>query len=90
MEKQEGRLPLSFQAYTMLCFAALGIGFAADQVFNTLMFAHVYLVWQWNLMVRTNQVSSTGFHHLSWKDDCMFCHHVTQKNDEEGTIGYDM
>ena len=88
MDANEGKMPVTFLGYRMLAYAALGIGFAVDTVLRTLMYAHVYLVFQWNLMCRTANVSSSNYQHMWWEGDHLLVYTPKQKNDQTGAKAY--
>jgi hypothetical protein len=95
MDAQEGKMPLTFLAFRMLAFAALGLGFifnsAAEVVGtipNILWYAHVYLILQWNLMVRTSNVSGANYQHIWWEGDHLKILTPKQKNDQSGVRAY--
>jgi len=81
-------------AYRILAAAALGIALTtgavdiAGAVTVLLWYAHVYLVLQWNLMSRTNNISTTNYEHIWWENDSLVIHVPKQKNDANGARAY--
>ena len=91
MDAQEGKMPVTFLAFRMLAFAALGIGFifSSIQAMPTILwYAHVYLILQWNLMVRTSNVSDSNYQHMWWEGDHLKILTPKQKNDQAGVRAY--
>jgi hypothetical protein len=85
---------MSCVAYRILAAAALGIAMTtgtvvmAGTVMSVLWYAHVYLVLQWNLMSRTNNVSTTSYEHMWWENDALVIYTPKQKNDPNGARAY--
>ena len=48
-------------------------------------FAWVFMVLCWNLMGRSNSVSSINFQHIDWTQDCMTITYASSKTDKKGT-----
>jgi hypothetical protein len=47
-------------------------------------FAHVFLLLQWNLMCRSNNVELIHLTHLQWSEDRLLVYFRKQKNDQNG------
>lgn len=67
MDLVEGKTPMSFAGYRLLAKHAL----SRTVDLNMAVFAHLFLLLCWNLIARTNSVSSIMFDHISWKQDAM-------------------
>ncbi len=48
-------------------------------------FAHIFLLLQWNLMCRSNNVELIHLAHLQWSEDRLLVYFRKQKNDQNGT-----
>lgn len=75
MKQVEGKLPLSYDGYKMLCTKALKCN-------NT--HVHLYLVSQWNLMVRTSAVQCLNYQFIGWSSDALTIKVPMSKSDQLG------
>jgi len=75
MKQIEGKLPLSLDAYKLLCNKALNCN-------NT--HIHLYLVSQWNLMVRTSSVQCLNYQFIGWSSDSLTIKVPFSKSDQLG------
>ena len=75
---RKGKSPLPMDLYKFLALTFLGQGKSGN------VFAHLFLILQWNLMCRAKNVKTIGFCHMKVCGDALgifFCH---QKNDQKG------
>ena len=77
---REGKVPLSFTVYRYL--AKLAMMYNRD--FYCAIFAHVFLLFCWNLIARCVSVASLMYIHISWKEDAMVVVFPKTKSDQEG------
>jgi hypothetical protein len=77
---REGKVPLSFTVYRYL--AKLAMMYNRD--FYCAIFAHVFLLFCWNLVARCVSVASLMYIHISWKEDAMVVVFPKTKSDQEG------
>lgn len=80
MEMREGKYPLSFSGYRFLAKKAM----SQSTDFTLAIFAHVFLLFCWNMIARCVSVSNLMFNHISWEDDCMVVVFPTTKSDKVG------
>lgn len=80
MSITEGKAALSFAGYSFLAKTAMTQ--AVD--FTLCIFAHVFLLFCWNLIARCASVSSIMYDHISWEMDSMVIVFPTHKGDKEG------
>ena len=62
---EEGKKPMSFAVYRLLCEKLLKSD-TADALF-----AHTYLVLEWNLMSRAHIVGDMDVAHIKWRLPCI-------------------
>lgn len=84
--KLEGRMPvfegkyhLTFEGYCILARLLL-----TSEPFNQMLFGWPYLILQWNLIARTNTVSSMMMEHIGWEADALLISTPKHKGDQEG------
>ena len=70
---QEGKEPMSFAVYRVLCGKLLRSE-ASDALF-----AHTYLVLEWNLMSRAHIVGDMDVAHIEWRLPCILFGEVERK-----------
>jgi len=70
----EGKSPLSFQGYKMLAKKSL----QETTDFPVSMFAHVFILFCWNLISRCNSVSSLMFNHITMANGYGYCFPAAQ------------
>lgn len=56
---------------------------------NDAVFAHLFLLLQWNLICRSNNVEKIDLEHLQWREDCLLVYFRKQKNDQDGSRSMD-
>ena len=74
----EGKEKMDFKVYSKiaeLMFKQGGTDF---------IFAHCFLVIEWNLMARSDNVIYTHIHHMKWIDDALVFYFKKSKGDQEG------
>lgn len=76
----EGKDPLSFSGYNLLCKVFLENNSSHDGF----IFAHAFLTLEWNLMCRADNLVSLNVNHIGWEDDSMLCNLAKAKHDQEG------
>ena len=84
MPLMEGKLPLTFQGYRLLCERSLD---DADDV-SVVLYGHLYTILCWNLIARSTSVAHLRYDHITWKDDAMYIHLPRHKGDQEGSQSY--
>mmetsp|Transcript_16838 Transcript_16838/g.28163 ORF Transcript_16838/g.28163 Transcript_16838/m.28163 type:complete len:455 (-) Transcript_16838:169-1533(-) len=75
----EGRSAINFSSYQYLARLAM----FASSGFKMAIYAHVFLLFCWNLLARNVSVFGMMYDHIWWEDDCIVVVFVTQKNDKE-------
>ena len=80
MGVREGKFPLSFSGYRFLANKAM----AQKTDFSLAIFAHVFLLFCWNMIARCVSVSLLMFTHISWEEDSMVVIFPTTKSDKVG------
>jgi len=88
---QEGKLPVTFQGYACLALIALNPfrgGLLQDVAQTLLLYAHLYLIWQWNLMARTVSIATCRYEHITWNRDSLVVHIPRHKGDTEAAHSY--
>ena len=83
MKTGEGKSPMSFSGFRFLGKTAQ----TQTTEFETAVFAHVFLVFCWNLLARCCSVSKLMYQHITWENDAMVVVFPTHKGDEEGNDG---
>lgn len=78
MSMTEGKFPLSFSGYRFLAKKAM----SQTTDFALAIFAHVFLLFCWNMIARSVSVSSLMFQHFSWEEDAMVVVFPTTKSDK--------
>ena len=76
----EGKDPLSFSGYNLLCKTFLENNGTNDEF----IFAHAFLTLEWNLMCRADNLVSLNVNHIGWEDDSFLCNLAKSKHDQEG------
>lgn len=72
---EEGKSPLEFSLYKLVCLRLLQLG---D------FFTHTYLTLTWNLACRAGNTASVKFNHIGWDEDALIIRFAHMKNDKEG------
>ncbi|KAH9132716.1 hypothetical protein AeRB84_020987 [Aphanomyces euteiches] len=81
MSMQEGKIPLTTEAYRFLAEKALSSSKYGAPV-------HCFLVLSWNLMTRAESTASIRFDHISWQGDALVIKIGRTKNDQEGKMAW--
>ena len=75
---EEGKRPMSFPVYHLMC----------QKLFESetpdALFAHTYLVLEWNLMARAHMVGDMNVAHIEWRQDCLLFFFGKSKRNQEG------
>jgi hypothetical protein len=74
----EGKRPISFKGFILLARHAL----VSQQ--NDAIFAHLYVVFCWNLFSRSNNIANIMYDHIEWKEDALMINVPKHKGDQEG------
>jgi len=85
MDIQEGRAPIAFSGYSIVCRAILThepIGRSAS--WQKSIFAWPFFVFCWNLMARSCSVGDMMLQHLRWHGDALVCTLPKHKGDQVG------
>ena len=80
MDVHEGKFPLSFSGYRYLAKKAM----QQNREFQQSIFAHVFLLFCWNMIARCVSVSLLMFTHFTWEEDSMVVIFPTTKSDKVG------
>ena len=80
IEIREGKFPLSFSGYRFLAKKAM----QQSTDFQQTVFAHIFLLFCWNMIARCVSVSLLTFTHISWEEDSMVVVFPTTKSDKVG------
>jgi len=98
MKLKEGKSPLSFKNYKLLVQKIIKFSPITNSNFeqkskyehnyNQNIFAWAYLVLQWNLMARANNVATIMLSHIFWSEDSMVIAIPKSKTDQEGDCDY--
>ena len=75
---QEGKDPMSFALYNLLCKKMLLDG-SKEAIFS-----HAFLTLTWNLICRSMNTVHIHRNHISWANDCMTIRFAHTKTDVEG------
>lgn len=85
MRIQEGKSPLSFQGYNVLCKTLCTLKPEGHHyTFNEAVFGWAYTTLSWNTMGRSHSVGTIMFQHISWKDDSLLITFAKSKCDQTG------
>lgn len=76
--------PLSFPCFQII--ARNLMSHAPDQDQSSFIFAHLYLLLQWNLICRSNNVPNISLNHMHWDNDAMQIFLIRMKNDQVGNL----
>ena len=76
----EGKDPLSFAGYNLLCRTFLRNNGTNDEF----IFAHCFLTLEWNLMCRADNMVNLNLAHIGWEDDSLLSCIAKAKHDQEG------
>jgi hypothetical protein len=79
MKQKEGKGYLKMQGYKLLC----RLGLESGETENLL-----YLVLQWNLMVRTTNIKSLNVNFFDWDGDACTIRNPCHKGDQEGVNAF--
>ena len=83
MKIQEGKSPITFQAYN---FAKEAMKTKGDYGLGC--FAHLFLILCWTLMARSVSVGTILLDHLSWENDALLVSTPKHKGDQKGDNCY--
>lgn len=83
MDIQEGKDALSFIAYRMIAEKLAAFSDLRDSTSSST-FAWAFFVFQWNLIARSETVTSILLDHISWKQDALLIFVPKHKADQEG------
>ena len=75
---EEGKKPMSFPVYELLAKKLF------ESTATDALFAHTYLVLEWNLMARSQNVDQLGIAHIEWRQDCLICFIAMSKGNQTG------
>lgn len=75
---EEGKRPMSFAVYQLM---ARKLFESADQ---DSLFAHTFLVLEWNLMARAHSVADLDIAHIEWRQDCLLFFFGKSKGNQTG------
>jgi len=75
---EEGKRPMSFAVYQLMCQKLLESD-TADALF-----AHTFLVLEWNLMARSHMVGDMDVAHIEWRQDCLLFFFGKSKRNQTG------
>lgn len=84
MKIQEGKSPITFQAYNFVAKQALIK--RSDHSLGC--FAHLFLILCWTLMARSVSVGTIMLDHISWESDALLISTPKHKGDQEGNNCY--
>jgi len=74
----EGKEKMSFEVYEKICEVLLKSGTVES------IFTHCFLVLEWNLMARADNICFTHINHITWDDDSLVFYFMMSKGDQEG------
>jgi hypothetical protein len=74
----EGKEAMGFQCYKLLCKKF----FEGDK--DEYLFALVFLILEWNLIARSDNIVNLAIGDLEWSDDCLIVFLKKSKTDQEG------
>ena len=77
-KKDEGKEKMSFEVYQVICKLLLTSGTTES------IFTHCFLVLEWNLMARSDNVCTTHINHITWDEDSLIFYFMKRKGDQEG------
>ena len=77
----EGKQHMSFEVYNLMC-EILSKG--ANTNNSEYLFAHCYLVLEWNLMARSENVQSCHVNHIAWDNDSLLFYFPISKSNQGG------
>ena len=69
---------MSFEVYQVICKLLLTSGTTES------IFTHCFLMLEWNLMARSDNVCMTHINHISWDEDSLIFYFMKSKGDQEG------
>ena len=75
---EEGKKGMSFEVYKLMCSKFIEMD-TEDAVF-----AHLFLILQWNLMARSSNMTKLQIGHIEWRNDCLVFFFGKTKNDQIG------
>jgi hypothetical protein len=77
----EGKMHMSYDVYDLMC-KILSRGQNANN--GEYLFAHCYLVLEWNLMARSENVNSCHINHIGWDNDSLLFYFPISKSNQGG------
>ena len=77
-KNDEGKEKMSFEVYQQICKLLLTSGTTES------IFTHCFLVLEWNLMARSDNICVTHINHITWDDDSLVFYFMKSKGDQEG------
>lgn len=80
MNVNEGKQPIAFAGYGLLCKKFIAIHAMPAQM----SFAWSFFTLCWNLFARANSVANIMLPHMSWRDDSLIVVFTQHKGDKEG------
>ena len=76
----EGKDKMDFETYKKMAELLFKAG-GADNIF-----AHCFLVLEWNLMARSDNIVHTTISHMEWQNDSLVFYFAKSKGDQEGVM----
>jgi hypothetical protein len=81
MKNFEGKIPITFMHYSVLCRKALFASASRSQFSS---YVHAYMILCWNLFARSCSVSDLRTHHFNWENDSLVVDMSKHKADQTG------
>jgi len=75
---EEGKSPMSMQIFILLC------KYFVQQPDDDSILSHTFLTLEWNLMARSDSVTSCHVNHIEWRNDSLVIFFAHSKGDQEG------
>ena len=75
---EEGKTPMPLQVYALLC------NYFIQQPDDDSILCHAFLTLEWNLMARSDSVTSCHLNHIEWRNDSLVIFFAHSKGDQEG------
>src|SRR6056300_1432925 len=75
---EEGKKPMSFAVYKLMCKKLM------ESKTSDALFAHAFLVLEWNLMARAHMVGDMDVSHIEWRQDCLLLFFGISKRNQSG------
>ena len=75
---EEGKKGMTIKVYRLMCKKLI------EMATEDAVFAHLFLILEWNLMATSNNVTGLTVAHIEWQNDCIVFFFGKAKGDQTG------